>query len=196
MISLQLVISDYTESERLQPRRVGPPEFESGSNGPQPSSIGQANLRAPYGVCWNLFDNSLSVDYQGSRVMLNGATSWSRSRCETNIRLQQYLSRPKSFITSAASSPASVLLWYCSHKWPIMPPQLKHLTGNNIFFHLIGNSSDAFSVRRGPADVWILFDADRLRAEYDHIADTHHVIPHRCPLHRRCNAPARVPSQS
>ena len=128
---------------------MGPPRFELGSDGPQPPSIGQANPRTR---------GLQSVD-QISRATLNGATSSIKSTCETNIRLQQYRSTPKSVNTSAGSSPALVRSSYLSQRWAITFPQLKHRTGISI---LITCMTSAISFEhRVPFGVWVPFDADR-----------------------------------
>ena len=86
---------------------VGQPGFEPGSRGPQPRSIGQANLQAPNGIgAYKTLVKALSMDYS-SLGTLKGATSSISSTCERNILLQQYLSRPASSMALLESSPDS-----------------------------------------------------------------------------------------
>jgi len=66
--------------EPSNPKMVGPPGFEPGSDGPQPPSIGQANPRTR---------GPEQGSDQISRVVLKGATSSINSTWETNIRRQQ-----------------------------------------------------------------------------------------------------------
>ena len=129
---------------------VGPPGFEPGSDGPQPPSIGQANPRTRV---LQRMRNQISL------ATLNGATSSIKSTWETNMRLQQYRSTPKSVNTSAGSSPALVRSSYLSQRWAITFPQLKHRTGISI---LITCMTSAISFEHHvPFGVWVPFGADR-----------------------------------